>query len=85
MKKQVWQLQEAKNRFSHVVNKALTDGPQVITRRGKEVAVVISSAQYHRLTAKRASLTEFFRASPLVGADIDLGRDKSAPRPDPER
>ena len=31
-----WQLQDAKNRFSEIVNKALRDGPQVVTRRGKK-------------------------------------------------
>ncbi len=80
MKKQVWQLQEAKNRFSHVVNKALTDGPQVITRRGEEVAVILSSEEYAKLQKSRLSLIEFFRQSPLVGVELDLERDRSLPR-----
>ena len=36
-----WQLQEAKNKLSEVVDQAIAEGPQVITRRGEEVAIVI--------------------------------------------
>jgi prevent-host-death family protein len=38
-----WQLKDAKNRFSEIVNKALRDGPQVVTRRGKKTVVIISA------------------------------------------
>jgi antitoxin Phd len=77
-----WQLQEAKNRLSEVVEQALRDGPQVITRRGKETAVVLSYADYRRMQAGRKLLSEFFRDSPLVGADLDLSRDRSPLRED---
>jgi antitoxin Phd len=80
----VWQLQEAGKRLSEVVDEAVNDGPQIITRRGEEVAIVISSQHYRQLTTGRESLTAFFRASPLVGADLDLSRDKSATRGDVE-
>jgi antitoxin Phd len=76
----VWQLQEAKNRFSEVVNKALTEGPQTVTRHGQEIVVVLSKADYNRLKKSQGSLVEFFRQSPLVGIDIDLERDQSLPR-----
>ena len=76
----VWQLQDAKNRFSEVVDKALRQGPQVITRRGAETAVVLSYAEYRALLLRRKKLSEFFRESPLVGVDLDLERDKSAAR-----
>ena len=46
----VWQLQMAKQRFSELVARALREGPQVITRRGEEVAVVLSTDDYRRLT-----------------------------------
>jgi prevent-host-death family protein len=75
-----WQLQEAKNRFSEVVDKALAEGPQTVTRHGKEVVVVLSKADYNRLQRVQSSLVEFFRASPLVGLDLDLARDQSLPR-----
>ncbi len=80
MADRIWQLQEAKNRFSEIVNRALAEGPQIITRRGVEVAVLLSTDEYAKLQKSQPSLLEFFRASPLVGVDLDLGRDRSRPR-----
>ncbi len=80
MPKKVWQLQEAKNRLSEVVNRAVTQGPQIITRRGVEVAVLLSKEEFARLQKSRGSLLEFFRRSPLVGVELDLERDRSQPR-----
>lgn len=48
-KKSEWQLQTAKNRFSEVVNRAITDGVQTITRHGKPVVVVLSQEEFRRL------------------------------------
>lgn len=76
----VWQLQEAKNRFSEIVNKALTEGPQTVTRHGEEVVVVLSKAEYNRLKKSQVSLVAFFRQSPFVGMDLILDRDQSLPR-----
>lgn len=76
----LWQLQEAKNRFSEVVNKAITEGPQTVTRHGEEVVVILSKADYNRLKKSKTSLLEFFRQSPLVGVELDLERDQSLPR-----
>ncbi len=78
----VWQLQEAKNKFSEVVEAALNDGPQVITRRGANTAIVLSYADYRRLLLTQKKLSEFFRESPLVGVDLDLTRDSSPVRTD---
>jgi prevent-host-death family protein len=75
-----WQLQEAKNRFSELVNKALDEGPQVVTRRGEEVVVIVSNNEYNKLLKSQSSLLEFFRQSPLVGVELDLERDRSFPR-----
>jgi antitoxin Phd len=80
MPTKVWQLQDAKNRFSEVVNKALAEGPQVVTRRGEEVAVILSTDEYNRLKKSKSSLREFFRESPLVGVDLQVERDQSYPR-----
>jgi prevent-host-death family protein len=74
---QTWQLQEAKNKLSQVVDDAIADGPQVITRHGQEVAVVLAYDAYRALTAAPESLVVFFRQSPLVGEDLDLQRDPS--------
>ena len=77
-----WQLQEAKNKFSRVVENALNDGPQIITRRGVEVAIVLSYAEYQKMLTPSQSLSDFFRASPLAGVDLDLTRDRSDVRDD---
>ncbi len=80
MENDIWQLQEAKNRFSEVVNRALAEGPQIVTRHGQEIVVILSKADYNRLRKSQTSLLEFFRASPLVGVELDLERDQSLPR-----
>jgi len=79
---QTWQLQQAENEFSQVVESAISNGPQIITRRGVEVAVVLSFAEYERMVASRQGLAEFFHESPLVGVDLDLTRDNSEARSD---
>ena len=76
----VWQLQHAKNRFSEVVESAVSDGPQTITRRGVETAVVLSVDEYRRLTEPKNGLVEFFRRSPLKGLELDLRRSKDVSR-----
>ena len=69
-----WQLQDAKNRFSAVVDAALTGEPQEVTRRGKPVVVVIAVDEYERLCksdAKNApSFVEHLLAIPK-GSDDD--------------
>ena len=78
----VWQLQEAKNKFSEVVDEALKHGPQVITKRGVETVIVLSYTEYRQMTLTQKKLSDFFRDSPLVAVDLDLTRDKSGPRAD---
>jgi prevent-host-death family protein len=75
-----WQLQEAKNRLSQVVDSALHDGPQTITLRGKPAAVVIAFDEYRKLTQPKTGLAQFFRQSPLHGVDLDLGRSEDLAR-----
>ncbi len=78
---QSWQLQEAKNKLSRVIDDALAIGPQLITRRGEEVVIVLSYSDYQKLTGNGESLYDFLMRSPLVGSDLDLSRDNS-PIPD---
>jgi antitoxin Phd len=78
-----WELQTAKAKFSEVFRLARTEGPQRITRQGKEGVVMISDEQYERLTVQShqpKSIVQFFRESPLVGVDLDLERDKDTGR-----
>lgn len=75
-----WQLQEAKNKLSQLVDEAMKTGPQIITRRGVEVAIVLSVEEYRHLTASKEKLSDFFRQSPLVDVELDLERDSSPVR-----
>lgn len=75
-----WQLQDAKNKFSEVINKAFKIGPQCITRRGVETAVVLSVHEYKKLINPKTNLVEFFHHSPLYGIELDIKRDKSHAR-----
>jgi prevent-host-death family protein len=77
-----WQLQEAKNKFSEVVDRAIDEGAQVITRRGVEVAIVLSYAEYRQMIASKKKISEFFRESPLAEEDLDFSRDTSDARED---
>lgn len=78
-----WQLQEAKNKLSEVVDEAIHSGPQLITRRGVESAILLSYEEYRRLAISKEKLSIFFRKSPFAGAALDLRRDPSPPRPEP--
>ena len=69
-----WQLQEAKNKLSEVVETTLSDGPQIISRRGKNTVVLMSYDEYKRLTKKK-TIKEVLMSSDL--SSLDLQRDKS--------
>jgi len=73
-----WQLRDAKNRFSQVVEKALTEGPQHITRRGRPAVVVIAEAEYQKLRKPGLSFIDHLLAMPKV--DIELERMNPPPR-----
>ena len=75
-----WKLQDAKNRFSEVVQKALKAGPQIVTLRGRETAVILSVEEYRRLTRPKTDLVEFLRSSPLADVELDLERDQDTGR-----
>jgi prevent-host-death family protein len=72
---------EGKNKFSELVANAANGEPQVITKNGKETAVVISIAEFRRLNAQRGSLGSFLLNSPLRGSNLDLMRDQDLGRP----
>ena len=75
-----WQVQEAKTRFSEVIEKAQKKGPQIITRHGTERAVVLSIAEYRALTADKPNLRDYLLGGPKVDdfeiePDYDTGRE----------
>ena len=69
----VWQLQAAKQHFSELVERARRDGPQVVTKHGKDAVVVVSAEEYRRLRGGGPSLVEFIRSAPDFDA-LDLDR-----------
>jgi len=75
-----WKLQDAKNRFSEVVNEAIRVGPQIVTRRGRETAVVLSVDEYRRLARPQVGLVDFLRSSPLATVELDVERSRDTGR-----
>jgi prevent-host-death family protein len=63
-----WQVQEAKQQFSRVVDLARDEGPQVVTRNGKEVAVVLDIQDYRRLRSDGGAFKRFLESAP----DLDV-------------
>jgi prevent-host-death family protein len=76
----IWQLQDAKNKFSEVVERALAQGVQIVTRRGKNAVVVMPFAEYEKLTHQNGSLSQFLLSSPWAGSELSIDRDKDLPR-----
>jgi prevent-host-death family protein len=75
-----WAVAEAKARFSELIDRALVDGPQTITRKGQRAVVVVSAEEWQRKTKRKGNLAEFFAASPLRGSDLKIKRSKDEPR-----
>jgi prevent-host-death family protein len=71
-----WRMQDAKARFSEVIERAQHDGPQEITRHGKPRAVVVSVTEYERLRKSRPSFKEWLASGPgLEGVDLTRAKD----------
>jgi prevent-host-death family protein len=76
-----WQLQDAKNRFSEVVDKALTEGPQYVTRNGKDAVVVVATAEFQPQTKPpKKNFVEFLLDGPKIDFDIDFSADRKKSR-----
>ena len=71
-----WTVQDAKNRFSEVIEHALCEGPQTITRRGKETAVLVSIETFRGISGAEGGLVEFLQGSPLAEGELDLDRER---------
>ncbi len=76
----VWQLQEAKAKFSELVDEVLHDGYQTITRNGKPVVVVLSQEEFEQYVKPEENLIDFFMKAPLQDEELDLTRDKDTGR-----
>jgi prevent-host-death family protein len=74
-----WQVQEAKQRFSELIRAARSDGPQVVTRHGEAIAVVVDITEYRQLKGETVEFKDYLRAGPPFD-DLDLDRPGDLPR-----
>jgi len=72
-----WQVQEAKQRLSEVLRRCAEEGPQVVTRHGKEVAVVVSWEEYRRIAGVPRGFKQFLLSAP----DLDVLEIRRAGEP----
>ena len=73
-----WQLQEAKQRFSELIRSVEAEGPQVVTRHGEDVSVVISIAEYRHLRHEWENFKAFLQSAPDL--DLEINRPVSPTR-----
>jgi prevent-host-death family protein len=75
-----WTVAEAKASLSEVIERARSDGPQTITKRGRTAVVVVDAQEWERKTKRTGNLAEFFAASPLRKSGLKISRSKDRPR-----
>lgn len=77
---QNWTVAEAKAKFSEIIDRAMSEGPQTITRNGHTAAVLVGAEEWQRKTKRAGNLAEFFAGSPLRGSGLKLRRPKTRAR-----
>lgn len=70
-----WSVAEAKAKFSELVERARAEGPQHITRNGRDAAVVVSAEEWARRTREPKTMLEYLEQTPLKGSDLEIERD----------
>ena len=78
--KNVWQIQEAKAKFSQLVEDANIKGYQTITKQGEAVAVILSKKEFDKMTQPKMSLLNFFKIAPCQEIELKIQRSKDLPR-----
>lgn len=82
---QVWPVQDAKARFSELLDACVNSGPQVVTRRGAETAVLLPIAEWRRLLASARPSLKSLLLSDQDRTDLDLpARGAAGRRPVPD-
>ncbi len=76
MSDNIWTVAEAKAKFSEVIDHALSDGPQTVTRSGRTVVVIVSAEEWERKAKRSGNLAEFLTSSPLRGSGVKVKRTK---------
>lgn len=74
-----WQVQEAKQRFSEVLRTAQSEGPQIVSRHGADIAAIIGIDDYRRLNGETTDFKDYLRSGPSFD-DLDLTRSSGHPR-----
>ena len=80
MEQNIWQLQDAKSKFSQLVESAIRHKPQFVTKHGNNAVVIISFEDYIKFIKPKDDLVSFFRNSPLAEIELDFSRNKDMPR-----
>jgi prevent-host-death family protein len=80
MSSQNWTVAEAKAKFSELIERAMSEGPQTITRNGRTAAVVVGAEEWQKKTQRVGNLAEFFAESPLRESGLRIHRLKERPR-----
>lgn len=78
--KDIWTVASAKARFSELIERARSEGPQTVTRNGKPAAVLVSVDEWERKAGRKGTFADFLLNSPLRDSGIDLTRDDQPPR-----
>ena len=69
-----WTVAQAKAKFSEVIDRAQSDGPQTITRNGRTTAVIVAAKEWEKKAKRKCTLADFFAASPLRGSGVQIRR-----------
>lgn len=80
MPKAIWTLAAAKAKFSEIVEKAHSQGPQTVTRHGRSAVVIVSAEEWERKTRRSGNLAEFFAELPLRGSGLKVKRAAATAR-----
>jgi len=80
MNNNTWQLQDAKSKFSQLVDSAMHNTPQIVTKHGNNAVVILSFEEYKKITKPKQDLVCFFRDSPFFDSEIEIARSKDTPR-----
>ena len=80
MSSQTWTVAEAKAKFSEIIDRAMSEGPQTITRNGHTAAIIVDAKEWQRKTRRVGNLAEFFTESPLRESGLRVRRLKQSSR-----
>lgn len=76
----IWQVQDAKQRFSELLRAAEAGEPQIVTKHGEQVAVMIDIVEYRRLRGETVGFMQFLQSGPTIDGDLDIERSSAPPR-----